>query len=48
MLPTPTPSDPTVYAPFKYPDNIVPTPYVDYELGGIGLNNPSAGLEYQV
>ena len=48
MLPTPDPSNPTMYAPFQYPDNIVPTPYMDYEIGGIGLNDPSAGLEYQV
>lgn len=48
MLPTPSPSNPTVYAPYKYPDSISPLPTVDYELGGIGINDASAGLEYQV
>lgn len=33
---------------YLFPDNIEPSKTVDYELGGIGLDDPSAGLQYQV
>lgn len=37
-----------VPGPFLPPDNIDPTGLEDREMGGIALNNPSAGLQYQV
>lgn len=33
---------------YLYPDNIDPPPLTDYEMGGIALNDPSAGMRYQV
>ena len=48
MIPTPSPSNPTLYATYIYPDSIVPLPTLDYELGGIGISDPSAGLQYQI
>lgn len=39
---------PTVrYAPFQYPDNIPVFNTTDYQLGGIGLSDPSEGLQVQ-
>ena len=36
-------------SPFQYPDNIAtPSELIDYELGGIALQDPSKGLTYQV
>jgi hypothetical protein len=32
---------------YLYPDNLQTYILLDYELGGIGLNDPSAGLRYQ-
>lgn len=33
---------------YLYPDNLDSSALISYELGGIGLNNPSKGLQYQV
>jgi hypothetical protein len=33
---------------FYTPDSYDPSPIVDWELGGIALNDPSVGLQYQV
>jgi hypothetical protein len=40
---TPTPQ----YTPFLYPDNIPVYNTTDYQLGGIGLSDPSEGLQVQ-
>lgn len=40
-------STPTIAGQFLYPDNIAPEVDLDYEMGGIGLNNPSQGLQVQ-
>lgn len=46
---TVTPDKSSLVAPFNYPDSIVtPDELTDYELGGVALQNPSQGLEYQV
>lgn len=53
------PSNPLIYdisstnkflvAPFQYPDNISSSSeLVDYEMGGVAIQNPSKGLRYQV
>lgn len=48
MLPPPgTANFPTQQAPFLGPRNILTTDLVSYDLGGIALNDPSAGLMYQ-
>ena len=39
--------NPALVAPYLYPDNIDPTPLQDWELGGIGLSDPSQGLMVQ-
>lgn|SRR5574337_311845 len=36
-----------ILSTYIYPDNIVPTDLEDWELGGIGLSNPSQGLQVQ-
>lgn len=38
---------PPIISPYLYPDNLVATPLEDWELGGIGLSDPSQGLEVQ-
>ncbi len=46
MIPENKLSSTPVYAPFLTPDNVErPSALVDYELGGIALNDPSQGLE---
>lgn len=46
-LPDNTISTEVVKGRFLYPDNIVPQWFEDYEMGGIALQDPSQGLEYQ-
>lgn len=49
MIPGNVLSDPTpIQENFNSPDNIVPFRDLDWELGGVGLNDPSEGLEVQV
>ena len=36
------------YGPFLPPDGLPQLPTLSYQLGGIGISDPSAGLEYQV
>lgn len=48
MLPQGELSTQLMYAPFQYPDIIPPLQNEDYEYGGIGLQDPSRGLMYQV
>lgn len=37
----------TIISAYLFPDNLVSTDLEDWELGGIGLSDPSQGLEYQ-
>lgn len=48
MLPNGVLSDQVIYAPFIPPRDIYPTPLVDYELGGVALNDSSQGLQVKV
>lgn len=48
MIPSQSLSNPTIPGNWLDPDNRLVTRTLDYELGGIALNDPSAGLEYQV
>lgn len=32
---------------YLYPDNLPNTPLTDYQLGGVGLSDPTQGLQYQ-
>lgn len=48
MLPSNTPSDPTVPSRFKGGRGKLAKKFQDFEDGGIAPNDPSAGLEYQV
>lgn len=43
-LPQHTLSNPTVIGYLLFPDNADPSPLMDYELGGVALNDPSQGL----
>src|SRR5574337_1258457 len=36
------------YAPYFVPDGFSITNLTDFQLGGIGLNDPTSGLQYQV
>lgn len=46
MIPQGRLSSQVVYAPYLSPDNIEqPSPLVDYEMGGVALNDPTQGLE---
>jgi hypothetical protein len=47
MLPGGVLSIPDFPAPYLYPDSIVPDRDLDYEHGGVALNDPSLGLTYQ-
>lgn len=48
MKPAKTLVNPAIITPFLYPDNLTEDPLIDYQLGGIGLSDPSRGSEYQV
>lgn len=48
MLPDQTLSLTVVPGTFLAPDNFDPLPLEDRELGGIALNDPSEGIQYQV
>lgn len=48
MIPNQTLSSSLEYAPFIYPDDLEESNLLSYELGGIALSDPTAGLEYQV
>lgn len=39
--------NPSIITGYLYPDDITPTDLTDWELGGIGLSNASAGLQVQ-
>lgn len=47
MLPSPYPSDPTIWNPYIPPDDKESYPLDDWQLGGVGLSDPTQGLEYQ-
>jgi hypothetical protein len=47
MLPDHVLSTKPIIAPFLFPRDGEPSPIVDYELGGIALNDPTEGLRYQ-
>ena len=47
MMPGNALSVPTLWSPYLYPDSIVPSDIVSYQLGGVGLNDPSQGLQVQ-
>jgi hypothetical protein len=47
MIPDNALSNPTLYAPFQYPDNIPVFNTTDYQLGGVGLSDASEGLQVQ-
>lgn len=47
MNPAVTIVNPTIVSPYLYPDNLQLSETEDYELGGIGLSDPSQGLEVQ-
>lgn len=48
MIPQQVLSSSLFKAPFLYPDNVVRrTELEDFEMGGIGLQDPSQGLQYQ-
>jgi hypothetical protein len=47
MLPDHVLSTRPIIAPFLFPKDIESNPVVDYELGGIGLNDTTEGLRYQ-
>jgi len=48
MLPNEQLSSVVLLGEYLVPDNKNPQPLRDYELGGIGLHDPSAGLQYQI
>lgn len=48
MIPNNSLIQPPQQKEFIYPDNLDITDLLDYELGGIGLSDPSEGLQYQV
>ena len=48
MIPNHALSNPNRPAPYLYPDNSAPFTDLDWEYGGIALNDPSQGLLYQV
>lgn len=47
MIPAVVLIQPAVILPYIPPDDIEPTALVDWELGGVGLSDPSQGLMYQ-
>lgn len=47
MNPVVTLIQPAITSPLIYPDNLTSTALQDWQLGGIGLSDPSQGLEYQ-
>lgn len=47
MIPNNSLSTVPVIGEFLFPDNIAPDVDVDYEMGGIALNDPSQGLQVQ-
>ena len=47
MIPNQSLISPTIIASYFSPDDLANTSLVDYELGGVGLDNSSQGLEYQ-
>lgn len=47
-MPIPEISTSTVYSEFNYPDSLTTTNTVDYEYGGIAINDPSEGLAVKV
>lgn len=47
MIPGNTISSTLEYASYLSPDNLEVSDTLDYELGGVGINNPADGLEYQ-
>lgn len=47
MIPGGNLSNPTVWSPYLVPDGEVTSDTEDYNLGGVGLSDPSQGLEYQ-
>jgi hypothetical protein len=47
MLPEGSPSSTDVRAVFLQPDDAARDPLVDFEMGGIHVNDPSLGLNYQ-
>lgn len=48
MIPNNQLVQPAIISSFLPPDNIETGPLEDYELGGVGLSDPSQGLQYQV
>lgn len=48
MMPNNTLSEQLVFGDFLNPDNLPCSNTLSYQLGGIGLSDPSAGLQYQV
>lgn len=46
-LPGNTSSSTPVYGPLLYPDNLVTDGLRDFEMGGVALNDPSQGLQFQ-
>lgn len=48
MIPQNRLSTTPVLGYYLSPDDLDPMPHIDYELGGIGLSDPSAGMQYQV
>ena len=48
MLPADSLSTSAVPSNYLFPDILPPADDLDYELGGIGLNDPSAGMLFQV
>lgn len=47
MLPDGTLSTTPMIGNFLFPDSLTTSPLVDYEMGGVALNDPSLGLLYQ-
>lgn len=47
MLPIGSPSSTPVKGEFLSPDDATRSPLIDYERGGVHLNDPSQGLDYQ-
>lgn len=48
MKPAKTLVDPAIITPFLYPDGLTEDPLIDYQMGGVGLSDPSKGSQYQV
>jgi hypothetical protein len=48
MIPGNSLSNPTEYAPFLYGDSLPTTNHIDYEMGGIAIQDASQGLQYQL